>query len=1041
MHSATRTRRSDLPARRPSRRMSILLLGLVSMLLMAPLTAVYGLTFTYSYDERERPDFDPNGTRLRAITDAAIDIWSDYILDGGNLEFDLSWQDLDDGDLGVYESGIGPINANIILDTMDDFGNPRKWFFDPTPFDNEEFTMERQQYGTLFASDQSNWYNGNPPDQLEAAYYSTNSTIPDNHYDLLSVVLHELGHFAGIVGAVDGAYDFNSNYLGGRSAAVEAAVADTNHLAPVNALMYPVLSRKTRRMPSATDILATQDHRGYTDFDLPRVDFLGENGNSWNTRMNWVGRRVPNFDNEVFIQHGGIAEIPAGTPDQTVANLIVESSILRIVDSNLAVANDLRIRDGGALEASGTVVVLGTTYNTGTIRALPGGTLTLSDNGTSARWDLDGFGPTQGNLDALEGDLVVSGGTYNDTFSGQLLIGPGRRATFGTGFGVSQGGEVVLIGTSAVATLAGTDSLLLRGDVIASGTGAISAPFQTSSTSSFNINSPSDELRLTGALKRFIGGSFSGNGTLRAETNIEVFDDTTIDVNTFDWDGSVVGQTFNVISGTLTINSQQIDTNPAVDGFDDSLFIGGQGTLAVNTPQPWRLDGSLRIKTGGTLMGTEMVITGGAVLNTLGVFPNPAAFVDAPIRVETGGQIDAPAQLDLRNTTILAGGSITGTRVDQFGDLVVESDSVIAPGLYNWSAVGGQTTVVHTAARLEVTPNSLSQFFPGNRYNGHVTVHQGGQLHVDLGNSDSWTVANRMTLLGGQVSGDRVTAAGVVEGEGSLTNSLTNVGTVAPGVPVGQLNVTGTYDQRATGTLEIQLAGTTPAAEYDRLSIFGSALLDGTVAVELVDGFLPAPGSSYEFLSAFFPIDGTFSELEILAPSDVIIEGQLQYSISTVSFIVSDAYRLGDFDRDGALGCADVDSLVSVIATGGADNGFDLNGDNLVDQADLQTWLDLAGALNLASPYLPGDANLDGDVNAMDYAIWQDHKFTATAAWCAGDFTADGHIDGADLLVWNAYKLQSSDNLSAPVPEPSVWILVLNGTLFFGRGGKQRRLV
>ena len=66
---------------------------LIALATITVLTAqASALTFSYHYDERDRPEFDPNGTKLRTVTEAAMDIWSDYILDGGNLEFDLSWE-------------------------------------------------------------------------------------------------------------------------------------------------------------------------------------------------------------------------------------------------------------------------------------------------------------------------------------------------------------------------------------------------------------------------------------------------------------------------------------------------------------------------------------------------------------------------------------------------------------------------------------------------------------------------------------------------------------------------------------------------------------------------------------------------------------------------------------------------------------------------------------------------------------------------------------------------------------------------------------
>ena len=128
--------------------------------------------------------------------------------------------------------------------------------------------------------------------------------------------------------------------------------------------------------------------------------------------------------------------------------------------------------------------------------------------------------------------------------------------------------------------------------------------------------------------------------------------------------------------------------------------------------------------------------------------------------------------------------------------------------------------------------------------------------------------------------------------------------------------------------------------------------------------------------------------------------------------------------RTGAYACSDVDALVAEIAAGTNNADFDLDGDGLVDQADLTEWLSLAGPRisPRAGAYLAADANLDGTVDGEDFQIWNSHKFTSTAAWCSGDFTADGVVDGFDLLIWNANKGQSA----APpaVPEPNSLVLI-----------------
>ena len=132
-----------------------------------------------------------------------------------------------------------------------------------------------------------------------------------------------------------------------------------------------------------------------------------------------------------------------------------------------------------------------------------------------------------------------------------------------------------------------------------------------------------------------------------------------------------------------------------------------------------------------------------------------------------------------------------------------------------------------------------------------------------------------------------------------------------------------------------------------------------------------------------------------------------------------------DLDSNFACDVDDADLLVQEIISGANDEGFDLNGDGLVDQVDLELWLADAGATNLPSgnPYIPGDADLNGVVDVSDFNIWNGNKFTATARWSLADFNADGQTDVSDFNIWNSNKFTGSDALA--VPEPSTVFLGL----------------
>ena len=123
--------------------------------------------------------------------------------------------------------------------------------------------------------------------------------------------------------------------------------------------------------------------------------------------------------------------------------------------------------------------------------------------------------------------------------------------------------------------------------------------------------------------------------------------------------------------------------------------------------------------------------------------------------------------------------------------------------------------------------------------------------------------------------------------------------------------------------------------------------------------------------------------------------------------------QLGDFDGDGDWDGGDINRLTAEIVTGTNNVAFDLNADSLVDAADANEWLALAGAQNLVSgqPFLPADSNLDGDVDVSDFMIWNGNVFTASSNWTSANHNFDRFVDVSDFNIWNEYRFMSSGPL------------------------------
>jgi hypothetical protein len=89
--------------------------------------------------------------------------------------------------------------------------------------------------------------------------------------------------------------------------------------------------------------------------------------------------------------------------------------------------------------------------------------------------------------------------------------------------------------------------------------------------------------------------------------------------------------------------------------------------------------------------------------------------------------------------------------------------------------------------------------------------------------------------------------------------------------------------------------------------------------------------------------------------------------------------------------------------------------------------------IEIAHDLLPGDANLDGKTNVLDFNEWNANKFTSPTTWQLGDFDGDGKTNVLDFNEWNANKFTS---VTAPapaaegqVPEPGTLALLAAGLI------------
>jgi hypothetical protein len=240
-----------------------------------------------------------------------------------------------------------------------------------------------------------------------------------------------------------------------------------------------------------------------------------------------------------------------------------------------------------------------------------------------------------------------------------------------------------------------------------------------------------------------------------------------------------------------------------------------------------------------------------------------------------------------------------------------------------------QAATTLTTTNLAISTVATSRLDINNRLNLNgrtMTITGAGVVSVNN---------NLLTGTGGTVANSGST----LQGTGTVNGVLQNLsgGTVAPGNSAGKLSVTGNFIQNSTSSLQMELGGTGDG-QYDKLAVGGNLSAQGSLTVQLINGFTPAAGNSFDLLDWGGTRSGTLAlNLPSLSPG---------LAWNTSSFVST--------------------GVLSVASTGDAD--FDNDGD--VDGADFNTWQRGLG-ISSGATNGQGDANGDGAVNGTDLTIWK----------------------------------------------------------------------
>jgi hypothetical protein len=237
--------------------------------------------------------------------------------------------------------------------------------------------------------------------------------------------------------------------------------------------------------------------------------------------------------------------------------------------------------------------------------------------------------------------------------------------------------------------------------------------------------------------------------------------------------------------------------------------------------------------------------------------------------VQAGGYAGT-VQIGVPDPFTVIGGTLETVTVNAFGDptraaiygIIQGVNAVLSGNITNqahFEIPANDRTIVNAinlANKGTLTLNANTSFL---RFDGSTTVTGSGL--IILTNNATLEINNNAVNRVTNGSDHTLTGSGTVQIDSGST--LTNNGTIAPGVPVGTLRVSGDLQLSFASNLSFDIGGTNPGIDYDVLQKTDPATLtlNGKLTLRMINGFTPLSSDTFKIVTTSTALAGGFTNV------------------------------------------------------------------------------------------------------------------------------------------------------------------------------------